>query len=140
MRELQIALLAVGTILFGIGFTAATSAQTPTPVPGDIILQPDSETGQYSMKVEIPTQDTEDVQVNAACCYRVDLAPIQDLGCGPRDALNQVIAFAVDIVETPGDDGEVRCNTVNATDQSAASHNAYIIPFPLPRPNAPTVR
>jgi hypothetical protein len=91
------------------------------------------------MLVEINTADIS--SVTEACCYRVDVAPILPLGCGDQRVADndQVITFSVTIDKTAGDDGEVRCNTVNPEDQSAASHNAYIIPFPA-APLAPIVR
>jgi hypothetical protein len=115
----------------------AASAQTPTPPP-DIPLPPVAETGQYQMRVSIPTQDMNDNLVHEACCQRVDVDPVLDLGCDPRDGTEQVIEFMVDVIKTPGDDAEIRCYTVNVEDSSDLSLNSYILIFPL-RPNAPSL-
>ena len=114
-------------------FTTSASAQE------DIIRPPILESGLYQMTVGIPTQDPNDEDVFESCCVRIDLDPVIELGCGPRDGTNQVISFQVDVIKTPGDDAEVRCYTVNSETQSDYSLNAYILPFPL-KPNPPTVQ
>ncbi len=114
-----------------MAISGAASAQE------DIVRPPIEESGSYQMSVKIPTTEPNDAAVFVACCDRVDMTEVIELGCEPRDAEgSQVISFTVDIVKTAGDDAEVKCYSENSEDRSPYSPNSYIMIFPL-SPNAP---
>ncbi len=128
----QIWLVTLATVIAG-----SVSAQTPEP-RADVTLPAIIESGKYGMNVVIPTTDVSDTDVFEACCYRVDVDPIIELGCSARVGSEMIINFEVDVIKTPGDDAEVRCQTINTQEQSDYTSNAYILPFPR-KPNQPFV-
>ncbi len=106
--------------------------------PADIPLDPDVSTGEYTMKVMPQQEGDGNAAVHVACCDRVDVSPVIELGCGPRAEADPIV-FTVAVVKTPGDPAEVRCRVLNPDFSSDYSPNAYLLAFPS-KPDPPTLQ
>ena len=125
--------MATSFVIVALGIFADFANAQERP---DITLPPIFESGTHLMTVVVPTGEASDIDVFQACCDRIDVDPIIELGCDARVDGEMKISFEVAVVKTPGDDGEVRCYTVNTEEKSDYTSNAYILPFPL-KPNQP---
>jgi hypothetical protein len=125
------AITAIFVAMVAMTFAVLSRAQDQPDIP----LPPNSESGTYTMRIQIPNQP-EDAEVTEACCVRADVSPVIELGCAPGSA-GDLVTFDVEVIRTPGDNGELRCYTRDPDDVSDYSYNAYILDFT--RPNTPTL-